>query len=183
VVAELDASEDPVLLVGHSMGGVVITAAAEQRPHKIERLVYLAAFLPRNRESLTELEERNPNPTAPPNMVPSADQKTATLKDGSVVELFFHDCSPADQAYAKSRLCPQALEPLTRKVRISEANYGRIPRAYIACTEDKAISLGLQRDMIDASPCDKVISLPASHSPFFSMPKDLAAALAALAEG
>lgn len=183
VVAELDASQDRVLLVGHSMGGIVITAAAEQRPQEIERLVYLTALLPRNRESLTDLEGRNPHPTVPPNMVPSSDQKTVTLKDESIIELFYHDCSPADQAYGKAHLSLQALEPVARKVRTTAENFGQIPRAYIECTKDKAISLALQRMMVEASPCDKVISLGTSHSPFFSAPKELAAALASLAEG
>lgn len=56
----LDAQDEPVILVGHSTGGIAITQVAEHRPQKIEALVYLAAYLPRNGQSLFELIESDP---------------------------------------------------------------------------------------------------------------------------
>ena len=52
-----------------------------------------------------------------------------------------------------------------------------IPKFYIECLKDKALGLSTQRKMITASPCRKVYSLAASHSPFLSVPEDLAACL------
>jgi pimeloyl-ACP methyl ester carboxylesterase len=51
----LDELSDPVILVGHSMGGVVITQAAEYRPGKIKKLVYVSGFLLQNGEFLLKL--------------------------------------------------------------------------------------------------------------------------------
>ena len=181
IVRVLDSIEGKVILLGHSMGGMAITAAAEQRPEKIKTLVYLTAFLPRNGESLFAIEERNPRPSVPENLVPAVNGKTATLNPERVVDLFYHDCSGPDITYATEHLTPQPLELLSTPVKITEAGFGSVPRIYVECTDDRAISIELQRDMIAASPCVEVISLHSSHSPFFSMPKELALALARLA--
>jgi len=178
IVEVLDSIDGKIILAGHSMGGMAVTAAAEQRPEKIKALVYLAAFLPRNGESLFAIEERNPRPSVPESLVPAANGKTATLDPERVVDLFYHDCSTEDTAFATERLTPQPLELLNTPVTISSERFGSIPRIYIECTDDHAISIDLQRNMIAASPCVAVISLHAGHSPFFSMPKELAQALA-----
>src|SRR6185295_8426805 len=59
VTAVLDAQEQNVVLVGHSMGGVVITQAAEARAEKIARLVYVCAFVPQNGQALIELAKQD----------------------------------------------------------------------------------------------------------------------------
>ena len=69
VVDTLDAQDKNVVLVGHSAGGVPITAAAETRPEKIRTLVYLTAFLPKSGQVLSELEELNPRPTVTPAVI------------------------------------------------------------------------------------------------------------------
>jgi len=177
IVGILDSIDEKVVLVGHSMGGMAITAAAEQRPEKLTTLVYLAAFLPRNGESLFSLEERNPRPSVPTNLVPSKNGKTATLNPESISGLFYHDCSSEDIAYATERLSPQPLGLLSTPVNISENNFGTVPRVYIECTDDRAISIELQKDMIKATPCSRVITMHTSHSPFFSAPEELAGIL------
>jgi pimeloyl-ACP methyl ester carboxylesterase len=170
-----------VIVVGHSMGGLAITAAAEACPEKIAKLVYLTAFLPRNGESLGALEGRNPRPSVLPALVVSETEPTALLQDDLIVPLFYHDCSEADQQMAVAHLTPQALAPLSAELVLTDERFGSIPRVYIECTDDRAISIELQRDMYTATGVDAVISLDASHSPFLSMPQVLADHLAALA--
>lgn len=181
IVKVLESIDEKSVLVGHSMGGMAISTAAELRPEKLKLLVYLAAFLPRNGESLFALEERNPRSSVPENLVPAANGKTATLNPERITDLFYHDCSERDTAFAIEHLTPQPLELLSSPIRISSEKFGRVPRVYIECTDDHAISIELQRDMIAASPCAKVISMNSSHSPFFSRPGELAGILAGLA--
>ena len=57
VCETLDAQAEPVILVGHSMGGIVITQIAEERPEKIQRLVYLTARLLQNGQSLFQIAQ------------------------------------------------------------------------------------------------------------------------------
>jgi pimeloyl-ACP methyl ester carboxylesterase len=173
--------EGQAIVVGHSMGGIAITAAAEACPEKIATLVYLTAFLPKNGESLLSLESRNPRPAVPPALVMSETEPTATLLDDLVVPIFYHDCTEADQQMALAHLTPQALAPMSTELVLTEERFGSIPRVYIECTDDRAISIELQRDMYTASGVDKVISMDVSHSPFLSMPQALADHLAALA--
>jgi pimeloyl-ACP methyl ester carboxylesterase len=169
------------VVVGHSMGGIAITAAAEAFPEKIAKLVYLTAFLPTNGESLLSLEGRNPRPAVPPALVISENGATATLSDDLLVPLFFHDCTAADQQMAVGKLTAQSLAPLSTELVLTAERFGSIPRSYIECTDDRAISIELQRDMYTASGVDTVLSLDASHSPFLSMPQALADHLHGLA--
>jgi pimeloyl-ACP methyl ester carboxylesterase len=169
----MNAQPGKVVLVGHSMGGLVISAAAEKYTDKIESLVYLAAFLPKNGESLFAIEGRNPKPTVPPALIPSADQSYVDLKKDAIPNLFYNDCSPADVQFATTRLTSQPAAPLFIPVALTDARFGRVPRYYIECTNDNAINIALQRDMYAATPCLKVFSLNSGHSPFLSMPTQL----------
>jgi hypothetical protein len=56
---------------------------------------------------------------------------------------------------------------------LTEENYGSVPRFYIECTEDRAVTPFIQRKMYTETPCVKVYSMTTSHSPFFSKPQEL----------
>ncbi len=168
----------PSVLVGHSMGGMAISAAAERCADRLEGLVYLAAFLPRDGESLLDIEKRNPKPTVPAAMLREEGAPVATVDPEKVRDLFYHDCSDADVADAMERLTPQPLAPFGAPMTLSDERCGAVPRSYVACADDRAICIELQRDMVAASPCARVAELPSSHSPFLSMPARLAAVLA-----
>lgn len=170
----IDQQSDPVILVGHSMGGVVITQTAEYRPQRINKLVYVTAFLLKNGEFLLQYAEPDTEALVLPNLIMSEDQSYATVKEDALKEIFYADCSDEDVEFAKSRLVPQAAAPFATPVATTEENFGRVPRAYISCLQDKAISPSIQKKMYTALPCEKVIFMGTSHSPFFSAPEDLA---------
>ena len=176
----LDAQPEPAILVGHSMGGMVITQAAEYRPDRIRTLVYLCAFLPRNGESLLQLAQTDTEGLVLPNLVPADDQQSATVRDETIKDAFYGDCSDDDVARAKSLLVAQPLAPLAAPVTTTEANFGRVPRVYIECLKDRAIPPPLQKQMYTASPCRKVIAMDTSHSPFLSAPEQLVEHLTSL---
>jgi pimeloyl-ACP methyl ester carboxylesterase len=67
------AQSEPVILVGHSMGGVPITQAAEECSNQIGALVYMCAYLPRNGDSLTTWGQQDPESLVGMNMIPKAD--------------------------------------------------------------------------------------------------------------
>jgi pimeloyl-ACP methyl ester carboxylesterase len=175
----LDAQPEPVILVGHSMGGIVITQVGEYRPARIETLVYLTAFLVRNGESLRQVFQGDTETLLRPNTVWAEDQ-SCTVKDEALKEVFYGDCSDEDVARARSLLVPQATAPFVAPVSTTEENFGRIPRAYIECLRDRTISPSVQRSMYTALPCREVISMDTSHSPFLSAPEELAGHLMSL---
>ena len=177
VVRLLDQQPRPVILVGHSMGGLVISEAAEKRPEKIEALVYVCAFLLRNGETLGGVAERDANALVMPNLVVSEDQVSARLKDSIIKPTFYTNCSWQDAASAQARLSPQALAPFMTPLQLTESKFGRVPRHYVECTRDRAISIDIQREMHSNSPCRKVHTLETDHSPFLSTPHELASIL------
>jgi pimeloyl-ACP methyl ester carboxylesterase len=174
------AQSEPVILSGHSMGGVAITQAAENCPEQICALVYLCAFLPRDGDSLltwaAQDSESMVNPTT-----------TDPRPDGSIGykleycrEAFYGNCSDEDVAFAQSRLVAQSGAPLRTPVETTAKRWGRIPRYYIECERDRALTPKLQREMQKSSPCQKTFSIDTDHSPFFSAPEQLADILLAI---
>ena len=173
LVEVLDQQNKKVVMLGHSMGGLAISAAAELRPDKIGALVYLSGFLPQSGQSLLSLEESNSNSSVPPALIVAEDGVTGVIKTEMIKELFYHDCSDKDVAYATAHLHAQALAPLGTPVVVSEENFGSVPRYYILLTEDHAIHPNMQRQMFEASSCKEVFEIASSHSPFFSKKEEL----------
>ena len=178
----LDTQSEPVILLGHSMGGIVISQTAEYRPEKIKSLVYLTAFLLQNGEFLLQVGGGDTEALVLPNLVMAEDQSFATVKEEAIKQVFYGDCSDEDVSRAKKLLVPQAAAPFGTPINITEKNFGRIPRVYIECLRDRAISPSVQKKMYETLPCRKVVSMDTSHSPFFSAPEALVDHLVSLGE-
>jgi pimeloyl-ACP methyl ester carboxylesterase len=182
ICAVAGAQKEPVILVGHSLGGMAITSAAEDCPEQIHSLVYLCAFLPRNGESASILARQDPQSKLNPNFVRVADGAVA-VRNEVIHEALYANCSAEDEAFAMSRLTPQATAPLKAPVMTSAERWGSIPRYYIECTGDRAITLELQRKMQENSPCRQVFSIGTDHSPFLSTPAALVEIVTRIGDG
>lgn len=176
----LDSRSEPVILVGHSMGGIAISQAAESCPEKIETLVYLCAFLLRDGESLFQLAQEDTESLILPNFIVDEEQGISTIRDEAVTGIFYGDCSAEDAARAKLLLCPDPLAPVGTPISVTQENFGKVPRVYIECLRDRAIGPAAQKRMYEASPCDRVVSMDVSHSPFLSRPEELVSHLTSL---
>jgi pimeloyl-ACP methyl ester carboxylesterase len=177
VCAALDECREPAVLVGHSMGGAVISQAAELRSQKVSKLVFVAAFLMPAGITFAEVAQKDTASIGSKYISFTADQSAAFVDRSAVRELFYGDCGDEDVALAQSLLVPISTSIYAASLRTTSGNFGRIPRVYIECTLDKAISIGAQRAMHLALPCERVVTLESSHSPFLSMPERLADAL------
>lgn len=180
VCRALEAEADPVILVGHSRAGAVISQAAEALPEKIRTLVYLAGYLLPNGESVSHRAKEDNESLIAPNMLISPDRRSSSLRDAAVRDALYGDCAEEDVVLAQSLLAPEALAPLKTPIRVSEERFGRVRRVYIECLRDRAVSLGEQRKMASALPCEQVISMDTDHSPFFSAADELTRRLIAL---
>lgn len=179
IVEHIDAESEPVILVGHSMAGMLITQAAEFRPQSIQRLVYLCAFLPQNGESLLMLAGNDSNSKATPNFIVNEAEGYVDISSDMIKEVFYNDCSDEDVEWAKSLLVHEPLAPLAAPVSTSEGSFGQVYRVYIECAHDNAITITQQRRMNTALPC-QMFTMQTSHSPFISAPQELADILATL---
>ena len=177
----LDACSGDVVLVGHSLGGLVISAVAEARPERLRRLVYVTAFLPRDEDSLVSICSVDPDNPLNAATVRTPDGKCVTVDPERVREIFYPDCPADDVEFAAARLGPEPLAVMFQAVRVTPERFGRVPRAYIHCSRDVAVPLFVQEQMVAASPCTMVGTLPTGHSPFFAAPEQLAGQLDALA--
>jgi pimeloyl-ACP methyl ester carboxylesterase len=180
-VADLIATESgPVILVGHSRGGIVISRAAELCPERIQRLVYVSGYLLPAGGTLAEVARGDQESLVPANMIPADGGITCSLRDSVIRDALFGLCSDADYEFALTRMRPEPLKPLVTPLRVTQERFGRVPRTYIECSQDRTITLAAQRRMQAALPCDPVLALAADHSPFFSQPAALAKMLGSL---
>lgn len=185
--------EEGDVLVGHSMGGYVLSLAADEVPMKIGRLVYLAASTPVEGKAIVEctpmgeafketLGKSAEEYTAI--VTPAGQGECVVITDPQVaVSLFYHDCTPEDQAWALERLTPQPLEPLIAPIRVPRFWSSTIPRSFILCTDDRSHPIGMDNDFMAALGVSRCIGLRASHSPFISQPAGTAAAIDLCARG
>ncbi len=182
----LDAHAGPSVLVGHSLGGLSISRAAELRPDKVAVLVYLTAVL--IQDGVTFMRSVSGEPydearalEARPSWDLAEDRSHVVYKTELAQHRFYNDCAPEDVEWAKSKLVPQPVGPLVSPMCITGANFGRVPRVYIECALDNAVSPEMARKMYTEMPCAEVITMQTGHSPFLSAPQELAQHLDALA--
>jgi pimeloyl-ACP methyl ester carboxylesterase len=175
-------SDAPVILCGHSRGGIVISQAAERAPESIAALVYICAMLVPSGQSRADMRASNqPNP--------DFDRIRLAVPHGTVIEAegaaaIFAQRSPLDLASAAvARLVAEPNAPSNTPLQLSDARYGTVPRHYIECLDDRAITIADQRRMQALQPCASVTTLDIDHSPFLSAPNDLADALINIAQG
>lgn len=172
VCETLEAQEDRVTLVGHSMAGSIISQVAEELPHKIRALVYLASFLLESGESLMQSVALDAE--AQMEQMGEIDEARGvfTLARKGIQGLFYHDCPSVDVTLAHALLTPQAIAPLFTPVRLTD-RYESVRRISIETCQDHMLGVDFQRLLRSRKPCDRVYSLNSSHSPFFSMPDAL----------
>ncbi|WP_316742240.1 alpha/beta hydrolase [Streptomyces sp. MK7] len=180
----------PCLVVAHSMGGTVATAAAEQAPELFGEIMYVAAFAPVGGLPTAQYISMPENAgelvasglSADPAAVGALRYDTGdTDRRAAIREAFYNDDIDGPTAEAAiSLLTPDApagiaLEPIT----VTAERYGSIPHSYVVCTRDNAIRPKLQRlmvreiDAVSARPTT-VVEIDSSHSPFLSQPTRLA---------
>lgn len=181
VCEALDAADEPVTLVGHSRGGITISQAAEYRPGKVRKLVYLAAFPVPEGQSAANLTVTDTESLVLRNLEINREQKWDMLKQEVYRQALYADCPDADIALANALLTPEPSIPGTPPLCLSSENFGRTPRVYIELLGDQTVTRPPQRKMHDALPCEKVVSVKTSHSAYFSATYDIAAHLLAQA--
>ncbi len=163
----------PVTLIGHSMAGAVISQTAEIMPDKISRLVYVAAYLLRAGETILQASQQADDSLVSANMIVAPDQSTVSIRQEGLRDVFCADAPPevAQKLVTKAR--PEPAAPFNTSLKISAGRWGAVPRAYIKTMQDRAVTLKLQTVMLERTPCDEVLSIDTSHTPFLSQPAEL----------
>jgi pimeloyl-ACP methyl ester carboxylesterase len=175
VRARVEACREPVVLCGHSYGGMVISEAADaQGP--VRHLVYLAAVAPDPGESLVAALPAEATARMSAALHPNADG-SVSIDPARALELFYQDCDAELARWAVARLGPQRPESLLAPV--TRAAWREIESTYVVCERDGAIDAPAQRRL--ARRCGRRLSWPTCHAPMLSQPERVVELLAGLA--
>lgn len=172
----LDKQDAPVVLVGHSWGGSVITQAGIHP--KVTRLVYVAAFVPQAGEKTIDLIMTAP--PAPENGIMQPDEKGMVWYDKNKFHTGF--CADVDKDKAEFMCASQA--PIAAKcfvTPLSETAWKTKPSWAIVATEDKSINPDIERTMYKRAN-SKVTELKGSHAIYISKAEEVAAVIEAAAQ-
>ena len=176
LVEVLEEGDGPSVLVGHSMGGMPISAAAELRPEGVSKVVYVAAFLPKDGDSRVALKTREPD-TFGASILRGPERGTTVLDPALAADILFQDADVEQRDAGLSLLVPQPNAPQVDSVSLSAAGFGSVERHYIICLKDRTVTPWLQRQMVAESPCASVAELDAGHFPQLTQPAKLATAI------
>lgn len=181
VRAVVEQQPGKVTLVGHSMGGMVVSGVAEQIPDKIHAVVYLSAYLPQHGQDMQGISGTDTESAIGPNLEFAPDFSAATIKRESILTAFGERCTPADQQLILEKHRAEPLAPFQGKATVTAQGLGRVPKYYILTLHDKGVGTSLQRRMIAANGgVRQVFELESGHSPYFEVPAELVAVLSKL---
>jgi pimeloyl-ACP methyl ester carboxylesterase len=173
-IAKLIKLQDrPLILVGHSMSGIVISQLAGNIPEHIEALVYVSGFIPDNNGSLIHEEKRAKiQGVVKEVIVDESNNKITLLLSSKIQKLFFNTCSQEDANWAMNKLQAQPFRPFVDIVTLSTQKFKNVPKFYIECLKDQAIRIEDQGRMHSKINVE-VFSLDTDHSPFLCAPQSL----------
>ncbi len=187
----------PVVLVGHSLGGATVTAVAEAIPDQLHAIVYLCAFmLPPGLPVIAMVQNPIMEPLVPSLLLGNPaeigamriDMRTEDPGYRDRIKLaFYGDAGSAEFTEILGHLhCDEPAQPAAAPSAMTRERFGRVPRHYFRCLEDRAISIAGQDFMIaavDAAMGNQTVTqtFATSHGPYVSQPDALAEALAAVA--
>lgn len=177
VVKALDNAKGRAVVVGHSFGGIVISAAAEQTPKKVKTLVYLAAYLPQDGDSLVSLAQKDADAKIGPHLQIEKEKGIASIEYSARADLFANGGPDALRQAIPDLILDEPLAPLATPVKVTSANFGKVDKVYIHTAFDQVISPTFQTQMVSATPVRAEYTLQTGHTPFLTDPNGLADAI------
>ena len=177
VLKALANTTHPAVLVGHSFGGITISAVAEAAPEKVKTLVYVAAYLPQDGDSLVSMAQHDPDAKIGPQLEIKKEQGIAVVNYAARADLFANDGPPALRAAIPDLILDEPLAPLATPVHLTQARFGRVDKVYVHTSKDQVISPAFQAKMVAATPVRSETTLATGHTPFLTDPAGLVKAI------
>ena len=169
-------AEGPVVLVGHSWAGAVITEAGDDE--KVKSLVYVAAYAPDKGESVKSATSKYPDPESLKAFVKDPDGYL-TISDEGIRKYFATDLPPKEQAVVAATQGP--FHSRTVNAPLSQAAWREKPTFMVVAAKDAIIPPQMERDQVKAAKAT-AIELPSSHVAMLSFPKEVAGMIIKAAE-
>lgn len=168
----INSQDGKVILVGHSMAGQIISQVGENIPDKIDKLIYVAAYLPQNGENVSGITNVFLNNKPIEVFEFNSDYSLVSIKKEALPNVVCADCPD----YMKDILIkyhrPEPTKALNDNVKLS-SKFAKIPKYYISTKNDFAVPYALQQQMIkNNGTVKKVFEMNTSHLPFVVQPKE-----------
>lgn len=170
VTDAVNAQPGKVILVGHSMAGMIISQVAENIPAKIEKLVYVSAFLPKNGQSINSIVGKFTNNKTPDFFQFNSDYTLVSINKESLPNVVCADCPDYMKEVLVKYHKAEPVKGFNDVVKL-DAKFTAVPKYYISTTQDNAVPYALQQQMIkDNGTIKKVYEMNTSHLPFVVQP-------------
>jgi pimeloyl-ACP methyl ester carboxylesterase len=169
-------AEGPVVLVGHSWAGAVITEAGND--DKVKSLVYVAAYAPDKGESVKSATSKYPDPESLKTFVKDPDGYL-TISEEGIKKYFAADLPPKEQAVVAATQGPFHIRTLGAT--ISEAAWREKPTFMVVATKDAIIPPQMEKDQVKAAKAT-AIEVPSSHVAMLAFPKEVSELIIKAAE-
>lgn len=176
--AAILASPGPVALIGHSGGGMLVTAAATRHPSRVSNGIWLAGMLIPDGRSFdqicAEVAGAGAKICVTPHIQASPDGLTSTVPPEAAIAHFFDDFPPNQARAAAARLTPQPTSG-HRIATKTGPQFAALPKLYLLATRDKSVLPAVQRHMCAGVENLTLRQIDSGHVPQVTKPRALAA--------
>jgi pimeloyl-ACP methyl ester carboxylesterase len=181
VVGVLTKLNRPAVVVGHGFGGIVIADAAEKAPAKIKTLVFTAAYLPHDGDSLVSMANKDADAKIGPHLQIDKEKGIASIEYSARADLFANGGPEGLRKAIPDLILDEPLAPLATPVHVTAGKFGQVDKVYIHTANDRVISPSFQAQMVASTPVRREFTLQTGHTPFLTAPDELAADIEAAA--
>ena len=174
---------NPVVLLGHSGGGITVSQVAEAAPEQVAALVYLAGMMLPDGQTYADFVSgevaalESVQGGIGPHLQWSEDHRTSTVPAAAARAVFLHDADEATAGWAAERLRRQHESGRAMAPSVTKTRYGSVPRLYIEAVDDRSVPIQMQRKMQALQPGTQRLSLDCGHVPQLVKPRETATAL------
>lgn len=163
---------EPVVLVAHSMSGLMAAPLLDCYPEKISHLYLIAALVAQNGESLLDIVMNGGPSVIPELLIENPENNTQSLDLQQVKNAFYYDCPSEVADWAIAHLQSQPIAPFSTPIEWKDTGKTVSKRSYILCENDHDVHPQTQMNVLKNYPCH-VIKMQACHFPFLSQPQEL----------
>jgi len=182
VLKAIDGESHPVVLVGHSFGGIAVSTVAEAAPAKVKTAVYLAAYLPQDGESMLSLAKQDRDSKAGPALKIDEAKGMISVNYAARADLFANGAPEGLRKVLPDLIIDEPLAPIVTPVKLTAQRFGKVDKVYIHTAQDQVVSPYLQQKMVAATPVRLEFTLNTGHTPFLTDVSGLVAAIENSAE-